>query len=284
MLTPDPSRNCALIDFELLGSDLLRPEEGNEVFKDGHHAAPLYVNTHIVIHGHTTLQRYGCTSNNRVMEYKERIKAARLHSGLTQAQLAKAVGIDQASISDLERGRSQRSSYNASIAKACGVSAIWIESGTGPMVPSDVEHPNIKDTIQPEMLYRYPVISWVSAGSWQEAVQPYPDGFSDTYEFSEYDSKGPAFWLKVKGDSMTSPNGQTIAEGTLILVDTEAEVAPGKLVIAKLPDSNEATFKKLVSDGGRLYLKPLNSAYPTEAFGEDCRIVGVVVQALQKFY
>lgn len=143
---------------------------------------------------------------------------------------------------------------------------------------------NISMASQPKASFRYPVISWVSAGSWQEAVQPYPDGFSDTYEFSEYDSKGPAFWLKVKGDSMTSPGGQSIAEGTLILVDTEAEAMPGKLVVAKLPDSNEATFKKLVSDGGKLYLKPLNSAYPTEAFGEDCRIVGVVVQALQKFY
>lgn len=83
---------------------------------------------------------------------------------------------------------------------------------------------------------------------------------------------------------MTAPAGQSITEGTLILVDTEAEVAPGKLVVAKLPDSNEATFKKLVSDGGRLFLKPLNPSYPIEAVDEHCRIVGVVVQALQKFY
>ena len=83
---------------------------------------------------------------------------------------------------------------------------------------------------------------------------------------------------------MTAPAGQSITEGTLILVDTEAEVTPGKLVVAKLPDSNEATFKKLVSDGGRLFLKPLNPGYPIEAVDENCRIVGVVVQALQKFY
>lgn len=278
MLTPDPTRNCALIDLELLGGDFLRTEEGNEVFKDGLHAAPPYVNTHIVDHGHTTLQRYGCTSNNRGMEYKERIKAARRHAGLTQAQLAKVVGIDQASISDLERGRSQRSSYNASIAKACGVSAIWIESGTGPMVSADAEPSNVKDVVQPEMLYRYPVISWVSAGSWEEAVQPYPDGFSDRYEISDYDSKGPAFWLEVKGDSMTAPTGTSVPEGMMILVDTEADVKPGKLVIAKLPASNEATFKKLVEDGGIRYLKPLNPAYKMVECDEQCRIIGVAVR------
>jgi SOS-response transcriptional repressor LexA len=142
---------------------------------------------------------------------------------------------------------------------------------------------NVGESRQPVESYRYPVISWVAAGAWAEAVEPYPAGFSDRYEFSEYDSKGAAFWLEVKGDSMTSPAGQSITEGTLILVDTEAEAAPGKLVIAKLPESNEATFKKLVSDGGRLFLKPLNPGYPIEPFDERRRIVGVVVRALQKF-
>lgn len=228
------------------------------------------------------MQAYGNPLNNQQMDYKERIKAARRHAGLTQAQLAKMVGIDQASVSDLERGRSQRSSYNASIAKACGVSAIWIESGTGPMTSTEVTPANIKEVTQPEMMFRYPVISWVAAGAWQEAVEPYPPGFSDRYEMSEYDSKGPAFWLEVKGDSMTSAVGQSVVEGSFILVDTEADVQSGKLVIAKLADSNEATFKKLVDDGGRRFLKPLNPAYPTEMCTQDCRIIGVVVRALMK--
>lgn len=81
---------------------------------------------------------------------------------------------------------------------------------------------------------------------------------------------------------MTSAVGQSITEGTLILVDTEAEVQHGKLVIAKLADSNEATFKKLVEDGGRCFLKPLNTAYPIQMCADDCRIIGVVVRALMK--
>lgn len=148
---------------------------------------------------------------------------------------------------------------------------------------SETSDSNVGEARQQTESYRYPVISWVAAGAWAEAVEPYPAGFSDRYEFSEYNSKGSAFWLEVKGDSMTSPVGQSITEGTLILVDTEAEVAPGKLVIAKLPDSNEATFKKLVNDGGKLFLKPLNPAWRIESFNENCRIVGVVVRALQKF-
>ncbi|WP_447795498.1 helix-turn-helix domain-containing protein [Pseudomonas farris] len=213
----------------------------------------------------------------------ERIKSARIHAKLTQKALALKAGVEQPVISQLETGKNLQSAHLPKIAHACGVSAIWLSENIGPMTIATASESNVGEARQPVESYRYPVISWVAAGAWAEAVEPYPAGFSDRYEFSEYDSKGPAFWLEVKGDSMTSPVGQSVTEGTLILVDTEAEAAPGKLVIAKLPDSNEATFKKLVNDGGKLFLKPLNPAWRIEPFTEDCRIVGVVVRALQKF-
>jgi len=137
---------------------------------------------------------------------------------------------------------------------------------------------NVAPTEQPSRFYRYPVISWVEAGGWNEAVEPYPVGYSDTFELSDYKAKGRAFWLIVRGDSMTAPAGQSIPEGMLILVDTGIEPTPGKLVIAKLPESNEATFKKLVEDAGRYFLKPLNPAYPTIAISEECKLIGVIRQ------
>lgn len=72
------------------------------------------------------------------MNYSERLKAARKQAGLTQADLARQVGIDQTSISNLERGKSQGSSHTVSIAHACGVSPVWLESGAGPMVEDHV--------------------------------------------------------------------------------------------------------------------------------------------------
>jgi SOS-response transcriptional repressor LexA len=219
----------------------------------------------------------------RMSTLAERIKSARIHAKLTQKALALKAGVEQPVISQLETGKNLQSAHLPKIAHACGVSAIWLSENIGQMINTAAAESNVGESRQPVESYRYPVISWVAAGAWAEAVEPYPAGFSDRYEFSEYDSKGAAFWLEVKGDSMTSPVGQSITEGTLILVDTEAEAAPGKLVIAKLPDSNEATFKKLVNDGGKLFLKPLNPAWRIEPFTEDCRIVGVVVRALQKF-
>jgi phage repressor protein C with HTH and peptisase S24 domain len=74
------------------------------------------------------------------MDYKHRVKAARKYAGLTQGELAEKIGIKQASISDLERGKSASSSYTASIARACGVSPYWLETGQGEML-SDSKDP-----------------------------------------------------------------------------------------------------------------------------------------------
>ncbi|MEN2769800.1 S24 family peptidase [Escherichia coli] len=43
--------------------------------------------------------------------------------------------------------------------------------------------------------------------------------------------------------------------------------------------TNEATFKKYISDMGKAFLKPLNPQYPIIEMDNDCEIVGVVVDA-----
>lgn len=213
------------------------------------------------------------------MERHERIAKAIAASGLKKGEIATACGVANSAVTQWISGESKslRPENLYALAKATGYRAEWLAIGEGPETEA-VEGSNVKATAQPTEMYRYPIISWVSAGSWEEAVQPYPDGFSDRYEISDYDSKGPAFWLEVKGDSMTSPSGVSVPEGMMILVDTEADVQPGKLVIAKLPASNEATFKKLVEDGGTRYLKPLNPAYKMVECDEHCRIIGVAVR------
>jgi len=214
-------------------------------------------------------------------------KAKKKELGLSQEKIA-IEGLKANSQSAASHYLTGRNALNV---EAASVFARYLQepvSSFSPRLAKQIEqmsysgHANVSMIEQPNMMFRYPVISWVAAGAWSEAVEPFPPGFSDRYEMSEYDSKGPAFWLEVKGDSMTSINGQSVPEGTFILVDTEADVQSGKLVIAKLADSNEATFKKLVEDGGRRFLKPLNPAYPIEMCADGCRIVGVVVRALMK--
>ncbi|WP_458238202.1 LexA family protein, partial [Pseudomonas sp. P5_A2_2] len=103
------------------------------------------------------------------------------------------------------------------------------------------------------------------------------------FELSDYHAQGPALWLRVSGDAMTAPTGISIAQGMLILVDPAVEAVPGKLVIAQWPDSTEATFRKLIEEGGQRYLVPLNPTYPKALYTDECRIIGVVVQATARF-
>lgn len=138
--------------------------------------------------------------------------------------------------------------------------------------------------IQPSYQNSFPVLSSVQAGIWTEACEPYPvETITEWYQTTERTSKN-SFWLRVHGDSMTSPTGISFPEGTLVLVDTERAAENGSLVAAKLTDVNEATFKKLMIDAGQRYLKPLNPQYPTLPINGNCRIIGVIVDAKLRLF
>ncbi|MFP1683370.1 LexA family transcriptional regulator [Alloalcanivorax sp. C16-1] len=142
---------------------------------------------------------------------------------------------------------------------------------------------NVEPARAPKNRRTAPVISWVQAGDWAEAADPYPPGDGEGFE-EVPDTAGPnVFWLRVVGDSMTAPTGMSIPEGHLILVDPDQQAENGSLVVAKLTETDEVTFKKLVIDAGQKYLKPLNPAYETIKINGNCRMVGVVREAKVKF-
>lgn len=124
---------------------------------------------------------------------------------------------------------------------------------------------------------QYPLVSWVSAGCWLEAIEPYRKDEIDVWPETTVDASDSSFWLRVKGDSMTSPVGFTVPEGMIILVDPEREPMSGKLVVAKLENENEATFKQYMIDAGRCYLKALNPHHPPTIVNGNCKFIGVVV-------
>ena len=124
---------------------------------------------------------------------------------------------------------------------------------------------------------RVPVISWVQAGQFTECRAA--EVFSEVDKWVDTSLKigDNSFALEVKGDSMTNPNGlPTIPEGATVIVDPDAEPRNGKIVIARLDGTNEATVKKLVIDGPQKFLVPLNPRYPNIPINGNCLIIGVV--------
>lgn len=124
---------------------------------------------------------------------------------------------------------------------------------------------------------RVPVISWVQAGQFTECRAA--EVFSEVDKWVDTSLKvgDNSFALEVKGDSMTNPNGlPTIPEGATVIVDPDTEPRHGKIVIARLDGTNEATVKKLVIDGPQKFLVPLNPRYPNIPINGNCLIIGVV--------
>jgi phage repressor protein C with HTH and peptisase S24 domain len=67
--------------------------------------------------------------------YGQRVRVAREHAGLSQAQLGKAIGgLKQPSVLAIEK-RDTKSKYTLEIAKITGVRAEWLETGEGKMLP-----------------------------------------------------------------------------------------------------------------------------------------------------
>lgn len=160
----------------------------------------------------------------------------------------------------------------------------WLEYGVMPKVkdskaletslPSKAES-NVMDLHRP--LSRVPLLSWVQAGPWCEAAN---------LEAHEVDSwlscpmpiSPSGFALKVRGDSMTSlGSGRTYPAGCIIFVDPEIVAQPGDRVVARVPRTNEVTFKILAEDAGRLFLRPINPQYPTIEITEETHVCGKVI-------
>lgn len=135
----------------------------------------------------------------------------------------------------------------------------------------------------PDIRGHVPLISWVQAGAWSEAVDLYAPGDAEDWVACAA-SHGPrTFALRVHGDSMTSPHGLSVPAGNLIYVDPDqrGHVSSGSLVVARLCGSDEVTFKRFVRDAGRCFLQPLNPHYPP--IYDEFEIIGLVIGAFQHF-
>lgn len=72
-------------------------------------------------------------SDQRRSEFARRMRAARVHAGLSQRDAAQAIGIKPPTLSLLETDAT-KSAHVAMAAKVYGVSAAWLQTGEGEML------------------------------------------------------------------------------------------------------------------------------------------------------
>ncbi|WP_123473531.1 LexA family protein [Pseudomonas protegens] len=161
----------------------------------------------------------------------------------------------------------------------------WLEYGVYPKARTDesnVHQLSIGDGSNiaeiNERFGKVPLISWVQAGAWCETASNFESYNADTWLSCPVPISKHGYALRVLGDSMTNPSpGRSYPTGCIIFVDPEAETRTGDRVIARVPRTNEATFKVLVEDAGRQFLRPINPQYPIIDITEETHICGKVI-------
>ncbi len=195
------------------------------------------------------------------------LKIAREKKGLTQAQLAKAVGYSIGVYQDIEDGRSSMSRKMAErVAKAldCDLADLLDGSdhppGNGTHYGTFGETPPVE--VPPGMKVKYvPLLSMAQCGT----MGAYDDTAYTHDGFIAFNSEDPkAFALKLAGESMTP----VFSPGDVAIIYPSKPPKNGCVVIAKLNEENGADvmLKLYQASGSSITLSSYNPAFPPMSF------------------
>ena len=224
----------------------------------------------------------------------QRAKAARKFRGLTQKQAEAQSGVSQSDISKIERGDTERPQGLLALARAYKADPGWLDTGDGPAPwenpvtsadnnPHNVsEASNVEDGPDIRGKGRYPLISWVQAGDWTAICDNFQPSDAEEWPLTHLNLGPCGFVLRVKGPSMTAEGQRySFPAGMLLFVNPDKDPVSGQFVIVRREREKSATFKRLTSVDGELFLEALNPEWPKRYIplepGDE--ICGVVVDA-----
>lgn len=216
-------------------------------------------------------------------EIGESIKAKRQAMNMTQADLAAATGLSQASITMYESGRRRPSSAAAEVlAAALGIPVWSITFSEGEVAHKTPAHTQPFPPLPNAIPYTparamVPIVGSVRCGPGGLAYQELQGSeLADVANPSEY------FYLRAEGDSMLPD----IRPGDLVLVHIQPEVDSGQLAVVTI-DGEEGALKKFIQKDNAIILQSFNQAYPPRVFvGEEMTAVhvcGRVVETKRKW-
>lgn len=215
-------------------------------------------------------------------EFGKRLRESRKENKLTQAAVAKRVGISQGTLSELEGGHHASSASTPALAHLYGVNALWLAEGRGPHRPGGHDPGRAFDVnVAPARIgdRRIPLINFVQAGQLTEIGAEF-SGDAMEYLLTDLNLSEHAFALEIDGLSMTPE----FSPGDRVIIDQEVAPSAGDFVVAR-NGKEEATFKKYrprgISERGQdvFELVPLNDDYPTlYSDREPLQVIGTMVE------
>ena len=216
------------------------------------------------------------------MSIGQRISKLMLDMDVSNAKLARMIGVSRPTIGNWIEGKSAPTGENlTNLANALKVDPNWLMSGKESRVRLD-NNVDISQKI-PFDGRPIPVISWVAAGSFEPIETVLRDAEVDEYLPPIKECGRNGYGLIVTGISMSpkfEPEDRIYVNPDFQVIDLKT----GDLVIVSCAGDNEATFKQLIIEGTTKYLKSLNPKWDEQIIKltEDCRLVGKVVGLYRK--
>ncbi|WP_180084846.1 MULTISPECIES: LexA family transcriptional regulator [unclassified Acinetobacter] len=216
------------------------------------------------------------------MSFHLRLQQKLDENGLKPADLARAAGVSNVAAGKWVHGESEPKAAKLKlIADFLGVTDDWLLTGKGAANKLD----NNVDVSQKLLIdgRPIPVISWVAAGSFTSINTVVQDTEIDEYLPPNKDCGKNGYGLIVVGNSMKpdfKPGDRIYVNPDIQSFDLQTD----DLVIVACNGDTEATFKKLIIEGGERYLQPLNPNWPEQIIklSEGCSLVGKVVGLYRK--
>lgn len=192
-----------------------------------------------------------------VAELVAALEAARIEQEMSVAELARRSGVPQPTVHRIlnRDSKSPRIENIRSLATALGVDAASLPGANMVAEGSTAYSTDLRSG--PRMQDQVPVISWVQAGMFCEAVDLYAPESAEEWLDCPFPHSPRAFCLVIKGSSM-SPDYRP---NEVILVEPEVEAQHNDDVVVRTPEG-EATFKRLQKTEDGTYLLALNPDFP----------------------
>jgi len=196
------------------------------------------------------------------MDFGDFIKAKKDELGLTDTDIATAVGISRSNVSRWQTGGISKIAHKH-------IKPLAEILRCDPMIFLGADEDDIEDAMHVGT-QRVPMLGNVAAG-----VPIYADEDFDSYVQVGANIKCD-FCLRVKGDSMILAR---IHDGDIVFVRKQPDVDNGEIAVVLIGD--EATLKRVYKYKDRIELRPENTAFPVLNYEgpelDEIRILGKAV-------
>lgn len=202
--------------------------------------------------------------------FAERLNEALKCRNMTAAELARALNVADATISNYKKGiYAPKQRRTEEISKTLNVSIPWLMGADVPMNPLNLVSPNITDDV-----VTFPVLGCIAAGyeeiaveDWNGAVVEVPAAYLKGRDKKDF------FVLEVRGSSMYP----LYQEKDIVLILKQNYIDHNGDVGAVIYDGECATLKRIDVSDDMVRLSPINPEYlPKELRGADLEMYHIL--------